>query len=106
MFAVTGGGTGLGLVTATALAQNGAKVYITGRREQVLLDAAKQAAPTNGRGGEIIPIQADAATKEGIVSEYADTARAWSAMTERGADLRAARRYRCQGKVRECADQQ
>jgi hypothetical protein len=51
-------------------------VYITGRREQVLLDAVKQAAPTNGRGGEIIAIQADAATKEGIVSEYTDTARA------------------------------
>jgi NAD(P)-dependent dehydrogenase (short-subunit alcohol dehydrogenase family) len=77
ILAVTGGGTGLGLVTATALAQNGAKVYITGRREQVLLDAVKQAAPTNGRGGEIIAIQADAATKEGIVSECTDTASAY-----------------------------
>ncbi|CAK9781630.1 NAD(P)-binding protein [Cutaneotrichosporon oleaginosum] len=61
---VTGGGTGLGLVTAAALAENGAKVYITGRRLETLEAAAKTAAPKGG-SGKIIPIQADAATKEG-----------------------------------------
>ncbi|WRT64110.1 uncharacterized protein IL334_001039 [Kwoniella shivajii] len=62
---VTGGGTGLGLVTAAALAANGAKVYITGRRLEPLQEAAVNAAPKEG-GGELIPIQADASTKEGI----------------------------------------
>ncbi|WWC99642.1 hypothetical protein V866_006546 [Kwoniella sp. B9012] len=62
---VTGGGTGLGLVTAAALAANGAKVYITGRRLEPLEQAAKEASPKQG-GGQLIPIQADASTKEGI----------------------------------------
>jgi NAD(P)-dependent dehydrogenase (short-subunit alcohol dehydrogenase family) len=65
---VTGGGTGLGLVTAKALSHNGAKVYITGRRGDVLEKAAKDAAPTEGKGS-IIAIQGDASTKEGIQSE-------------------------------------
>lgn len=36
---VTGGGTGFGLITAKALAANGAKVYVTGRRAENLKDA-------------------------------------------------------------------
>lgn len=39
---VTGGGTGIGLMIATALEHNGATVYIMGRRLQVLETAAKQ----------------------------------------------------------------
>ncbi|WVQ85687.1 hypothetical protein IAT38_007853 [Cryptococcus sp. DSM 104549] len=62
---VTGGGTGLGLVTARALACNGCKVYITGRRLEPLEQAAKEASPKDG-AGSIIPIQADMSTKEGI----------------------------------------
>ncbi|WWC66349.1 uncharacterized protein I206_100250 [Kwoniella pini CBS 10737] len=62
---VTGGGTGLGLCTASALAANGAKVYITGRRLEPLEKAAREASPKEG-GGQLIPIQADASTKEGI----------------------------------------
>ena len=63
---VTGGGTGLGLVTANALAENGARVYISGRREGPLKEAARK---IEGTTGEIIPIVADASTKEGITSE-------------------------------------
>src|SRR5688572_16326876 len=37
---ITGGGTGLGLAMATRMAEAGAKVVITGRREQPLKDAA------------------------------------------------------------------
>ncbi len=76
---VTGGGTGLGLVTALALANNGAKVYITGRRLEPLEEAARafaKANAANGNGhtnghanaGAIVPVQADASTKEGIAA--------------------------------------
>ncbi|WWC93150.1 uncharacterized protein L201_008117 [Kwoniella dendrophila CBS 6074] len=64
---VTGGGTGLGLITATALAENGAKVYITGRREEPLKNAVEGYKSLGNKGkGEIIAIQADVSNKEGI----------------------------------------
>ncbi|CZS98497.1 hypothetical protein WAI453_005767 [Rhynchosporium graminicola] len=52
---VTGGGTGIGLMATQALAANGAKVYITGRRMEALENAAKTHSPSSG-GGQIIPI--------------------------------------------------
>ncbi|KAI9738463.1 MAG: hypothetical protein M1818_005360 [Claussenomyces sp. TS43310] len=51
---VTGGGTGIGLMATQALAANGARVYITGRRMEALENAAKSHSPAHG--GEIIPI--------------------------------------------------
>lgn len=54
---VTGGGTGIGLMAAQALSANGAKVYITGRRKEVLEDSAKSHQPAPGVSkGQIIPI--------------------------------------------------
>ncbi|KAF7196304.1 Short-chain dehydrogenase/reductase SAT3 [Pseudocercospora fuligena] len=66
---VTGGGTGIGLMATQALAANGAKVYITGRRVEALENAAKshdpsrsdaqneaQASAVKNSGGQIIPL--------------------------------------------------
>lgn len=53
---VTGGGTGIGLMITQALVANGAKVYITSRRDEVL----EKSAETHGQGpGQIIPLQGD-----------------------------------------------
>ncbi|PHH59135.1 hypothetical protein CDD82_2549 [Ophiocordyceps australis] len=59
---VTGGGSGIGLMTAQALATNGAKVYICGRTKEKL-DKAASTHP-----GQIVPIQADISSKQGIQS--------------------------------------
>lgn len=59
---VTGGGSGLGLYAARALDANGAKaVYIVGRREQTLQDAAKTAV-----NGTINPIVGDVTDKDSL----------------------------------------
>ena len=53
---VTGGGTGIGLMITQALVANGAKVYITSRREEVL---KKTEELHNHSNGEIIPLVGD-----------------------------------------------
>jgi len=58
---ITGGGTGIGLMMAKALAENGAaKVYIVGRREDKLREAA-QFHPS------IIPLQGDITRQEDLL---------------------------------------
>ncbi|PCH40440.1 NAD(P)-binding protein [Wolfiporia cocos MD-104 SS10] len=61
---VTGGATGIGLMIATALENNGAIVYITGRRADVLEQAARE----RSRNGNIIPIQGDVTSRESLLS--------------------------------------
>ncbi|ROV92550.1 hypothetical protein VMCG_08949 [Cytospora schulzeri] len=64
---VTGGATGIGLMIVKALEENGAKVYIVGRRKEVLEKVAKE----ESKHGNIIPLQGDASSKpdlERIVS--------------------------------------
>ena len=51
---VTGGGTGIGLCAALALASNGAKVYISGRRKEKLDSAVAEYNPTFKTGGELV----------------------------------------------------
>ena len=48
---VTGGGTGIGLMITQALVSNGAKVYITGRRQPELDTVAQK----YSEGGKIVP---------------------------------------------------
>ncbi|KAI1801239.1 NAD(P)-binding protein [Daldinia bambusicola] len=66
---VTGGGTGTGLMIAQTLAANGAKVYITGRRTDVLEASARiHGSPEKlgPLGGSIIPITMDVTSKDSI----------------------------------------
>ncbi|KAM0550264.1 hypothetical protein ACHAPJ_008933 [Fusarium lateritium] len=59
---VTGGGSGLGLFMTRALAENGAKkVYIIGRRQQVLEDAVKEIGLDN-----VVPLRCDVTNRENL----------------------------------------
>ncbi|KAJ1020390.1 hypothetical protein NDA13_005709 [Ustilago tritici] len=62
---VTGGGTGLGLTAALALASNGAKVYISGRRKE-RLDEAVSEYSDKVLPGSLIAIQGDVSSKESL----------------------------------------
>lgn len=62
---VTGGGTGIGLMMAKGFAANGAKVYIGGRRKEVVDKVAAES--TNDAGpGKIIAISLDVTDKDSI----------------------------------------
>ncbi|THU84462.1 NAD(P)-binding protein [Dendrothele bispora CBS 962.96] len=61
---VTGGGSGIGRMMATALENNGATVYIIGRR----LDALQKTAKENNRFDRIIPLEGDVTDRESLLS--------------------------------------
>ncbi|KAK0475194.1 short-chain dehydrogenase [Armillaria novae-zelandiae] len=60
---VTGGGTGIGFAIAKTFAANGEKVYITGRRMDVL---EKAAVSVTGVPGSIIPLQMNVTDEEDV----------------------------------------
>ncbi|GJJ08195.1 hypothetical protein Clacol_002403 [Clathrus columnatus] len=61
---VTGGGSGVGLMISTALENNGATVYIVGRRKDVLEKAAKE----HAKHGKMFPIVGDVSSRESLLS--------------------------------------
>ncbi|KAK0222124.1 hypothetical protein IW262DRAFT_1270789 [Armillaria fumosa] len=61
---ITGAGTGIGLMMAATLENNGAIVYITGRRKDVLEKAAKE----HNRFGNLIPLAGDVTDRESLLS--------------------------------------
>ena len=60
---VTGGGTGIGLMITQALASNGAKVYITGRRQDALNKVVEQ---YNTGPGKVIALPGDISSKDDV----------------------------------------
>ncbi|KAG9120998.1 Splicing factor [Ceratobasidium sp. 392] len=61
---VTGGGTGIGLMIAKALAANGARVYVGGRRNEVIEGSTKEHGPK--ADGHLIPLELDVTDKASI----------------------------------------
>ena len=60
---VTGGGTGIGLMITQALCSNGAKVYVTGRRQEALNKVVEQ---YNTGPGKIIALPGDISSKDDV----------------------------------------
>lgn len=65
---VTGGGSGIGLGTATRLAADGAHVTICGRTEDKLVRAVAEIGPRVGEGGSIRHVVADVTDEDQIAA--------------------------------------
>lgn len=68
---VTGGGSGIGLGTATRLAADGAHVAICGRTEDKLARAVDAIGPRVGEGGSIRHVVADVTVEDQVVAAVA-----------------------------------
>lgn len=63
---VTGGGTGIGLMITLALVENGAKVFITGRRAEALQEVVKRYSGDGQKRGQIVAVQGDVTDKQSL----------------------------------------
>ncbi|KAF8129125.1 hypothetical protein K438DRAFT_878667 [Mycena galopus ATCC 62051] len=61
---ITGGGSGIGRMMAEALENNGATVYIVGRRLDVLQTAAQEI----NKHGKVIPLEGDVTDRDSLLS--------------------------------------
>ncbi|KAF8882031.1 hypothetical protein CPB84DRAFT_1871598 [Gymnopilus junonius] len=61
---ITGGGTGIGLMMAKALENNGATVYIVGRRKETLDKAAAE----NNSFNKLIPVEGDVTDRDSLLN--------------------------------------
>ncbi|WWC67842.1 uncharacterized protein I206_101759 [Kwoniella pini CBS 10737] len=52
---------------AAGFITNGAKVYITGRRKEILDNTVEELSEIRAKGGSIHSIQGDVLTKEGVI---------------------------------------
>lgn len=67
---ITGGNSGVGAATALKFAAEGAKVVITARREEPLLEVAEQ---IKAAGGEALPVVSDISKDEDAKKIVAET---------------------------------
>jgi NAD(P)-dependent dehydrogenase (short-subunit alcohol dehydrogenase family) len=66
---VTGGGTGIGLMIAQAFANNGARVYVGGRRRDVLARTVETWGSTLAHPkGKLLPVELDVTRKDSIAA--------------------------------------
>jgi NAD(P)-dependent dehydrogenase (short-subunit alcohol dehydrogenase family) len=72
---ITGGNSGMGLVTAVRFAAEGAHVFITGRRQAELDAAVKEIAHGAGGGGGVTGVQGDVAKPADLDRLYATVKR-------------------------------
>ncbi|RSH91909.1 hypothetical protein EHS25_009279 [Saitozyma podzolica] len=90
---ITGGGTGIGkgntdppcVALAKGFAQNGARVYITGRRADVLHKAAEELHHAT-KGGKVVAIEGDVSSKDGCAAIAQSVAKHESKASGRGHD--------------------
>ncbi|MFC1896407.1 SDR family NAD(P)-dependent oxidoreductase [Thermodesulfobacteriota bacterium] len=67
---ITGGGTGIGRVTAISLAKEGAKVVVVGRREEKIESAAEE---IKAQGGVAMSIKGDVTSNNNIRTVVQET---------------------------------